>query len=128
MGAALQRTATDSTELVEATPSCRSAGGSSPRRCEPGATPKRSQKKKSARNNPGALSTKADRALVSPRTRGAGLHVEVHVKLVWMRSKAQSVVLPHLHLNPVVNKVLIEHIPFQQELVIRFERFDRADK
>ena len=56
------------------------------------------------------------------------LEIEIHIKLVRMRAQAESVVLFFLQFDPVLEEILGEDVPFDQEFMIFFECFDRSEE
>ena len=46
------------------------------------------------------------------------LDVKIHIEFVRMRPEAKFVVLFGLHRDPVLDEVLVEHITFQEELMV----------
>ena len=54
------------------------------------------------------------------------LQIEVHEKLVRMRAQTQRIVLLHFHLDPVIKEILVEHVAFEEEVVISLQRLESA--
>ena len=52
-----------------------------------------------------------------------GLQVEIHEEFVRMCTQAKRVVFFLLHLDPVIDEVLVKHVAFEQEFMVCFQRF-----
>jgi hypothetical protein len=56
------------------------------------------------------------------------LQIEIHEKLVRMRAQTQRIVLLHFHVDPVIKEIFVEHVAFEEEIVISFQRFESAQQ